>query len=156
MSITSIWCPGSRLASGSSAISAGRLDRQRAREQDAGALAARQLGRDPVAQVQDVGALHRAFDRGGVRLGDPRHRREMRQSPEPDKPLDGQRPVQCLPLRHIGDPPREIAARHGAASTPSTRTVPVAGTSASIARASVDLPAPLGPTMPVSVPPNSA
>eukprot|EP01034_Spumella_vulgaris_P014772 gene14772-18877_t len=49
---------------------------------------------------------------GGVGGADPRHGGEVGQAAQPDEPLDGQRPVQQLPLWDIGDSPRQIGARH--------------------------------------------
>jgi hypothetical protein len=66
----SAWCGGSRLASGSSISSTWALHRQRARQQHALALAARQLAERRLAPVPALGGAHGAVPR-------PRGRRPM-------------------------------------------------------------------------------
>ena len=87
-----------------------RAGRKRAREHDARALAARQIGRGAIGEMRGAGIAQSGVDGGLIERTDPRERPEMRQPPEPDQPPNAEWPVQRIGLRQIGDVARDRGA----------------------------------------------
>ena len=122
--------------------------RDRHREQDELALAEGQLARVAAEQVPDADAVDRRGDGGavdrskaadGVLVGQPAERHDL---------LDRRRERQRGQLRHDGEAPGDRRVDRGRrGGVPASSTVPAVGsTRPAIARRSVDLPAPFGPT----------
>jgi hypothetical protein len=87
-----------------------RVNGERARQQDAHALAAGNLCHRPGAQQRDVRRGHRLLDRVSIGCIEALERPSVRQPAERDQGLDPHRPMDAAALREVGDPPRQLAS----------------------------------------------
>ena len=131
-----------------------RVLRDRHGQEDELALAEAQLARVAAEEVADPDAVDRRGDGGAVGGTEAADRVLVGQATERHDLLDGRRERQRGQLGHDGEAAGDGRVGRGVASgAPASSTVPAAGsTRPAMARRSVDLPAPFGPTRAIRSP----